>query len=118
MLINRTFHYFITAFRKIFTIHAAYLYKPLFYGILFTGMYRKFYNIREKPFNITSDPNFLYLSRRHKEALSHLIYGIEDRKGFLEITGEVGTGKTTLCRALLNKVDQSTKTAFVLTPDL
>lgn len=81
-------------------------------------MYRKFYSIREKPFNITSDPNFLYLSRRHKEALSHLIYGIEDRKGFLEITGEVGTGKTTLCRALLNKVDQSTKTAFVLNPDL
>lgn len=81
-------------------------------------MYKKFYNLKEKPFNITSDPSFLFLSKRHKEAFSHLIYGIEDRKGFLEITGEVGTGKTTLCRALLNKLDGNTKTAFVLNPDL
>lgn len=81
-------------------------------------MYRKFYNIKEKPFNVTSDPNFLFLSRKHKEALSHLIYGIEERKGFLEITGGIGTGKTTLCRALLNRLDSNTKTAFVYNPDL
>jgi general secretion pathway protein A len=81
-------------------------------------MYTKFYNIREKPFNVTSDPNFLFLSRKHRDALSHLIYGIEERKGFLEITGDIGTGKTTLCRALLNKLDENTKTAFVLNPDL
>lgn len=81
-------------------------------------MYTRFYGIKEKPFNVTSDPAFLYLSRRHKEALSHIIYGIEDRKGFLEITGDIGTGKTTLCRALLNKLDGNTKTAFVLNPDL
>ena len=81
-------------------------------------MYRKFYNIKEKPFNITSDPSFLFLSKKHKEAFSHLLYGIEERKGFLEITGEVGTGKTTLCRALLNRLNGNTKTAFVLNPDL
>ncbi|NQT07085.1 MAG: AAA family ATPase [Candidatus Omnitrophica bacterium] len=81
-------------------------------------MYRKYYDIKEKPFNVTSDPSFLYLSRKHKEAFSHLIYGIEERKGFLEITGEIGTGKTTLCRALLNKLNGNTKTAFVLNPDL
>ncbi len=81
-------------------------------------MYERYYNIKEKPFNVTSDPGFLFLSRKHKEALSHLIYGIEERKGFLEITGEIGTGKTTLCRALLNKLDGNTRTAFILNPDL
>ncbi|MFH1753101.1 MAG: XrtA/PEP-CTERM system-associated ATPase, partial [Candidatus Omnitrophota bacterium] len=81
-------------------------------------MYNNFYNFKEKPFNVTSDPNFLFLSRKHKDALSHLIYGIEERKGFLEITGEIGTGKTTLCRALLNRLDGRTKTAFILNPDL
>jgi len=81
-------------------------------------MYQQFYNIKEKPFNVTSDPGYLFLSRKHKEALSHLLYGIEERKGFLEITGDVGTGKTTLCRALLNKLDSNTKTAFVFNPDL
>lgn len=81
-------------------------------------MYRKFYNIKEKPFNVTSDPSFLFLSGKHKDALSHLTYGIEERKGFLEITGGIGTGKTTICRALLNKLNENTKTAFVLNPDL
>ena len=81
-------------------------------------MYLDYYGLREKPFNVTSDPSFLYLSKRHKEAFSHLIYGIKERKGFLEITGDIGTGKTTLCRALLNKLDGSMKTAFVLNPDL
>jgi len=81
-------------------------------------MYRKYYNLKEKPFNVTSDPSFLYMSKRHKEAFSCLIYGIEERKGFLEITGDVGTGKTTLCRALLNKLNGNTKTAFILNPDL
>jgi len=81
-------------------------------------MYREFYNIKEKPFNVTSDPGFLFLSRKHKEALTHLLYGIDERKGFLEITGEIGTGKTTLCRALINKLNGNTKTAFILNPDL
>ncbi len=81
-------------------------------------MYLSFYRLKEKPFNVTSDPSFLFMSRRHKEALSYLVYGIKEKKGFLEITGEIGTGKTTLCRALLNQLDDRVKTAFILNPDL
>ncbi|MDD5174575.1 MAG: XrtA/PEP-CTERM system-associated ATPase [Candidatus Omnitrophota bacterium] len=81
-------------------------------------MYRQFFGLREKPFNITSDPGFLYLSRVHKEAFAHLIYGIKERKGFLEITGEIGAGKTTLCRALLNHLDINTKSAFIFNSTL
>ncbi|MBL7084755.1 MAG: AAA family ATPase [Candidatus Omnitrophica bacterium] len=81
-------------------------------------MYERFFSLNEKPFNVTSDPSFLFFSRRHKEAFSHLIYGIKERKGFLEITGEIGTGKTTLCKALLNSLDKETKTALILNPDL
>jgi general secretion pathway protein A len=79
-------------------------------------MYEQFYGFKEKPFNVTSDPSFFFLSRKHKEAFSHLIYGIQQRKGILEITGEIGTGKTTLCRALLNNLDKKIKTAFILNP--
>lgn len=81
-------------------------------------MYRQFFGLKEKPFNITSDPNFLYLSRVHKEAFAHLIYGIKERKGFIEITGEIGAGKTTLCRALLNHLDINTKSAFIFNSTL
>jgi len=81
-------------------------------------MYRDFFGLKERPFNVTSDPNFLFLSRVHKEALSHLLYGIRERKGFLEITGEVGSGKTTLCRALLNSLDPNTKSAFIFNSNL
>jgi len=81
-------------------------------------MYLEYYNLRENPFNVTSDPSFLYMSKRHKEAFTHLLYGIKERKGFIEITGEVGTGKTTLCRALLNQLDSHTKAAFIFNSDL
>ncbi len=84
-------------------------------------MYLEFYGLREKPFNVTPDPAFLFLSGKHKEAFDYLIYGITQRKGFLEITGEVGSGKTTLCRALLNHFENSTppiKTAYILNPAL
>ncbi len=77
-------------------------------------MYLEFLGLREKPFSVTSDPSFLYLSKRHREALSHMIYGIRERKGFIEITGEIGTGKTTLCKALLRQLDPNTKTALIL----
>ena len=77
-------------------------------------MYLEFLGLREKPFSVTSDPAFLYLSKRHREALSHMLYGIRERKGFIEITGEIGTGKTTLCKALLRQLDPNTKTALVL----
>ena len=81
-------------------------------------MYREFFGLKEKPFNVTSDPNFLFFSRIHKEAFSHILYGIKERKGFLEITGEVGAGKTTLCRAILNQFDSNTKTAFIFNSNL
>ena len=84
-----------------------------------TNMYLEFLGLKEKPFSITADPSFLYLSRKHREALSHMVYGIRERKGFIEITGEVGTGKTTLCKALLRQLDPSThKTALILQPQL
>jgi general secretion pathway protein A len=77
-------------------------------------MYREFYNLREGPFNVTSDPGFLFLSSTHQEALDHLRYGIEQRKGFLAVTGEIGAGKTTLCRALVNLLDSRVKVALIL----
>jgi len=81
-------------------------------------MYREFFGLKEKPFNVTSDPNYLFLSRVHREAFAHLVYGIKERKGFLEITGDIGAGKTTLCRALLRQLDANTKTAFILNSTL
>lgn len=79
-------------------------------------MYNNFYNFAEEPFNVTADPEFFYSSHRHAEAFSHLIYGIQQRKGILVVTGEIGTGKTTLCRTLLNRLDTNIKTAFILNP--
>ncbi len=76
-------------------------------------MYVSFFNLREQPFNLTPDPRFLFLSPQHEEALSHLLYGIYERKGFIEITGEVGTGKTLLCRTLLERLDDSVSTALI-----
>ena len=80
-------------------------------------MYKVFYELNEYPFNITSDPAFFFASKRHSEAFSHLIYGIEQRKGIITITGEIGTGKTTLCRTLINQLDQDIKTALILQPN-
>ena len=81
-------------------------------------MYKEFYGLREYPFNMTPDPQFLFLSRHHRVALDVLLYGITERKGFIAITGEVGAGKTTLCRALLNSLDARTRTALILNPSL
>ena len=81
-------------------------------------MYNQFYGLKENPFNVTADPSFLYFSNRHKEAFSHMLYGIRAKKGFLEITGEVGTGKTTLCRALLDQLEDNVKTSFIFNPNL
>ena len=81
-------------------------------------MYEAFYGLREKPFSLTPDPKFFYLSPAHREALDHLLYGIQQREGFIVITGDVGTGKTTLCRALLGKLDERVKTALIFNPIL
>jgi general secretion pathway protein A len=80
-------------------------------------MYTKFYSLKEKPFNVTSDPSFFFFSKKHKDALASLIYGIKERKGILCLTGEVGTGKTTICKELLNKLDKTIKSAFILNPN-
>jgi len=80
-------------------------------------VYKNFYELKEYPFNITSDPAFFFASKRHSEAFSHLIYGIEQRKGIIVVTGEIGTGKTTLCRTLINQLDQKIKTALILQPN-
>ncbi|OGX15200.1 MAG: hypothetical protein A2166_00215 [Omnitrophica WOR_2 bacterium RBG_13_41_10] len=79
-------------------------------------MYCQFYGFKERPFNVTSDPAFFFLSKKHKEALSHLLYGVTQRKGIIVITGEIGTGKTTLCRFFLNQLVKNIKTAFILNP--
>lgn len=79
-------------------------------------MYLKFYGLKEAPFNITPDPRFLFFAQHHREAFDHLVYGIENRKGFIELTGEVGSGKTTICRAVLASLSQNIKTSLVLNP--
>jgi len=81
-------------------------------------MYLNFYGLREKPFNPTPDPRFLYLTAGHREALAQLVYGVQEHKGFLVLTGEVGTGKTTLLRALLTRLDSNTSVAFVFNSTL
>ncbi len=81
-------------------------------------MYKIFFGLKEKPFNLTPDPAYLFFSEKHREALSHLVYGIREKQGFIQITGEVGTGKTTVCRALLNRLDRGVKTALILNPKL
>jgi general secretion pathway protein A len=81
-------------------------------------MYTHFYGLREKPFTLSPDPKYLFLSDSHREALAHLLYGIEQGEGFIAVTGEVGTGKTTLCRTLLDRLDPSTEVAFVFNPPL
>jgi general secretion pathway protein A len=81
-------------------------------------MYTSYFGFKENPFSLTPDPNYLYLSRHHKEAFDHLLYGINERKGFIVITGGIGTGKTTLCRALLGTLDSSTRTALIFNANI
>ena len=81
-------------------------------------MYTKYYQLQHEPFSLTPDPRFVYLTESHREALNHLRYGIEHRKGFICLTGEVGTGKTTLCRTLLEDLGTDVRTALVLNPVL
>ena len=81
-------------------------------------MYLDFYGLKEKPFNATPDPKFLYLTPGHREALAQLVYGVQEHKGFIVLTGEVGTGKTTLLQTLLQKLDSNTAVAFVFNSTL
>ncbi len=79
-------------------------------------MYTSFFGLREKPFAITPDPRYLYLSERHAEALAHLLYGINEAGGFIQLTGEVGTGKTTVIRSLLEQLPGHADVALILNP--
>ena len=79
-------------------------------------MYEDFYGLKALPFNITPDPRYLFFSRCHREAFEHIIYGITQRKGFIQITGEVGAGKSTICRAVLEELDEGYSTALILNP--
>lgn len=83
-------------------------------------MYLEFYGLKEAPFSITPDPRYVFLSERHRDALAHLLYGIGKggSGGFVQLTGEVGTGKTTLCRLLLEQLPEHTRVALVLNPKL
>jgi len=79
-------------------------------------MYLSFFGLHEKPFAITPDPRYLYLSERHAEALAHLLYGVNESGGFIQLTGEVGTGKTTVVRTLLSRVPHHADVAVILNP--
>ena len=81
-------------------------------------MYNSFFGFKERPFQLVPNPAYLYLSRSHEEAMAHLVYAISQGDGFVEITGEVGTGKTTLCRAVLENLDQDTEAAYIFNPKL
>ena len=82
-------------------------------------MYCAFYGFRESPFTITPNPRFLFMSEQHREALAHLVYAVESRAGFVELTGEVGTGKTTLLRTFLGRLDsEGHRTALIFNPCL
>ena len=82
-------------------------------------MYLDFYHLKREPFQVTPDPEFLYLSPSHKEALAAIVYGVEQRKGIIAVTGEVGTGKTTILRSYLGQADpERLKSAYVFNPNV
>jgi general secretion pathway protein A len=81
-------------------------------------MYKNFFGFNERPFKLVPNPAYLFLSKSHEEALSHLTYAVIQGEGFIEITGEVGTGKTTLCRAFLEHLNNDTKAAYIFNPNL
>ena len=82
------------------------------------SLYERHFGLKEKPFKLIPDPRYFYMSNQHQEALAHLAFSIQENKGFVTITGEVGTGKTTLCRSFLNHLDKKIKVAYIFNPCL
>src|SRR5215510_11633544 len=81
-------------------------------------VYTAYFGLTEPPFSITPDPRYLYMSGRHREGLAHLLYGMGEGGGFVQLTGEVGTGKTTLCRCVLEQLPREVDVALILNPKL
>ncbi|MBN1005125.1 ExeA family protein [Amphritea pacifica] len=81
-------------------------------------MYNHYFGLTSSPFAIAPDPGYLYMSAQHRDALAHLLYGVQGNSGFVMLTGEIGTGKTTLCRCMLGHIPQDTEVAFILNPTL
>jgi general secretion pathway protein A len=81
-------------------------------------VYLEYYGLTEPPFDITPNPRFIFFSPKHREAFNHLLYGIRERKGFVQLTGEVGCGKTTICRAMMEQLGDRFASALVLNPVL
>ena len=79
-------------------------------------MYWEYFGFEENPFSISPDPRYLFMSKRHQEALAHLLYGVREGGGFVLLTGEVGTGKTTICRCLIEELPENVELAFLLNP--
>ena len=81
-------------------------------------MYLQFYGLRDIPFSLTPDPRFLYFTASHREVMANLHYGIQHGKGLIVATGEVGTGKTTMLRAMISRLDRSVLTSYIFNPGL
>lgn len=79
-------------------------------------MYKDYFGFRDQPFSIAPDPHYLFLSEQHKEALAHLLYGVGDQGGFVLLSGEVGTGKTTVCRSFLQQIPENCEVAYIVNP--
>src|SRR3954469_6621254 len=81
-------------------------------------MYAPFFGLKQKPFSIAPDPRYLFMSERHREALAHLLYGVKGGGGFLMLTGEIGAGKTTVCRCFLEQIPRRCNVAYIFNPKL
>lgn len=92
--------------------------RPSRHGSHRESMYTQYYGLKEKPFTIPPNPRYLYMSELHREALAHLLYGIDSDGCFILLTGEIGTGKTTVCRCLLEQLPETTDIAYILNPKL
>jgi general secretion pathway protein A len=81
-------------------------------------MYAKFFGLKQEPFSIAPDPHYLFMSERHREALAHLLYGASGGGGFVLLTGEIGAGKTTVCRCFLEQIPKRCNVAYIFNPQL